>query len=143
MPAGRPSKYTKELGRKICDRIANGESLKRVCERDDMPARRTVHTWLLDEDKKQFLHNYESSVNIRTDNMFDALEEISDISDDSESPMRSRLRVDTRKWYLSKVMPKKYGDKIDHTTGGKPIPLLNLNAILRNNSDTQDSETEE
>lgn len=124
---GRPTKYTKELGKSICELIADGKSLKRICERNDMPSRKTVHTWLLDEDKKEFLHNYETSVNIRTDNMFDALEEISDESDDKESPMRSRLRVDTRKWYLSKVMPKKYGDKLDVTSGGDKIGGVDVN----------------
>lgn len=28
-----------------------------------------------------------------------------------EHSSRSRLRVDTRKWYLSKLAPKRYGDK--------------------------------
>jgi len=31
---------------------------------------------------------------------------------------RSRLRVDTRKWVLSKVLPKVYGDKLDLNHGG-------------------------
>lgn len=35
---------------------------------------------------------------------------------------RSRLRVDTRKWLLSKCLPKKYGDKLDVTSGGDKLP---------------------
>ncbi|EDT6018112.1 DNA packaging protein, partial [Salmonella enterica subsp. enterica] len=31
-----------------------------------------------------------------------------------EHVQRSKLRIDTRKWYLSKIMPKKYGDRIQH-----------------------------
>lgn len=31
---------------------------------------------------------------------------------------RSRLKVDTRKWLLSKLMPKMYGDRLDATIGG-------------------------
>jgi hypothetical protein len=31
---------------------------------------------------------------------------------------RSRLTVDTLKWYLCKLAPKKYGDKIDATLQG-------------------------
>ncbi|MEU6504669.1 hypothetical protein ABZ895_34575, partial [Streptomyces californicus] len=31
-----------------------------------------------------------------------------------EHVQRSRLRIDTRKWYLSKIMPKKYGERIQH-----------------------------
>lgn len=38
-----------------------------------------------------------------------------------EHIQRSRLRVDARKWALSKMNPKKYGDKVDLTTDGKEI----------------------
>jgi hypothetical protein len=31
---------------------------------------------------------------------------------------RSRLKVDTRKWFISNMFPKKYGDKIDATLPG-------------------------
>lgn len=46
---------------------------------------------------------------------------------------RSRLRVDTRKWLLSKLCPKKYGDKIDVTTGGdklqQPPSVLSVRVV--------------
>jgi|TARA_R100001530_G_scaffold1410_2_gene2558 hypothetical protein len=119
---GRPPVYTQELGELICRRIAEGESVLKICKDDDMPCRKTVTTWLLDPDKKEFLRNYESSVNVRTDNMFDDLEEIA--GNTKGEVQRDRLRTDVRKWYLSKVMPKKYGDKIDVTSGNKPIPIL-------------------
>lgn len=32
-----------------------------------------------------------------------------------------RLMVDTRKWYLSKIAPKRYGDRLDITSGDKPL----------------------
>ena len=44
---------------------------------------------------------------------------------------RSRLRVDTRKWLLSKLIPKKYGDKIDVTSGGERIqPPAELRVVI-------------
>jgi len=46
--------------------------------------------------------------------MADALNDIADNT--NGEVQRDRLRVDTRKWYLSKIMPKKYGDKLDVTT---------------------------
>ena len=85
-----------------------------------MPGRDTIHRWLLDENKKSFSHKYELACNIRTENMFDELIEIADTVEPTETN-KGRLRVDTRKWYLSKVMPKKYGDKLDITTKGKKI----------------------
>lgn len=151
---GRPSDYTPELGLRICELIASGMSLKRICERDDMPHRSNVHRWLIDDTKKEFRDKYEESVNTRTENMFDELNEIADEQSNDwiekkdggvilnkEAVMRSRLRVDTRKWYLSKIMPKKYGDKLDLTSGGKriknPAPVTNFIAMdeyLKNQS---------
>jgi replication initiation and membrane attachment protein DnaB len=116
----RPTIYTKELTEKICDRIARGDSLRRICSDDNMPVRKTVHLWLLDTEKKEFLHQYETACNIRAENMFD---EIEDIADNDGEVQRDRLRVDTRKWYLSKVLPKKFGDKMDLTTDGKPFTV--------------------
>lgn len=39
----------------------------------------------------------------------------------SVAVQRDRLRVDTRKWYTSKIAPKLYGEKLDVTTDGKPL----------------------
>jgi len=138
---GRPTKYTDELALEICTKISGGLSLKKTCELEGMPNRLAVHIWLVDGKHKEFAYNYEKACNIRAENMADALEEIADISDKEESPMRSRLRVDTRKWYLSKIMPKKYGDKLDLTSDYKPIqaPLL---AKINNNVRDNDSDNE-
>lgn len=39
-----------------------------------------------------------------------------------EAVQRSKLRIDTRKWYAGRMKPKKYGDKIDVTTDGEKLP---------------------
>lgn len=160
-PGGRPTSYTEELGLEICKRIADGESLRKICREDKYPNRATIHDWLLDANKKEFYDQYEKACNTRAENMFDELVEIADDGTndymererqdgstftvvDQEVIGRSRLRVDTRKWYLSKVLPKKYGDKMDLTSGGKPIPILgNINALPKNNSNSEDTEIEE
>ena len=41
---------------------------------------------------------------------------------------RSKIRIDARKWLASKLLPKKFGDKIDVTTQGDKItdiPFIN------------------
>lgn len=38
---------------------------------------------------------------------------------DTEHVQRSRLRVDTLKWQASKLVPKKYGDKIHQEHSGE------------------------
>lgn len=42
--------------------------------------------------------------------MFEQMLDIADGS--SEDVQRDRLRVDTRKWALSRMSPRKYGDKL-------------------------------
>jgi hypothetical protein len=41
---------------------------------------------------------------------------------DHEHVQRSRLRVDARKWLLSKLLPKQYGDRVE-VTGKDGGPL--------------------
>lgn len=136
---GRPSTFTKELGLEICKRIAEGESVRTIVKDKTMPAASSIFRWLLDEEKKEFWEQYEKARNIQAELMFEELLEIADDGTndfverelkngnsytvvDHEAIGRSRLRVDTRKWYLSKVLPKKFGDKIDLTSDGKALP---------------------
>jgi hypothetical protein len=132
---GRPTKYTEELAHEICRRIAEGESIRKICDGDDMPSATTIFNWLLDTDKKAFLEQYNASRAIQAENMFDELLEIADKG--QGEIMRDRLRVDTRKWYLSKVLPKKFGEKIDMTTDGKalPAPIYGGISIQNDNGD--------
>lgn len=64
---------------------------------------------------------------VMADELFDIADETSQdtITDaegnarpNSEWITRSRLRVDTRKWYLSKLAPKRYGDRLDVAVTG-------------------------
>ena len=162
----RPTDFTLELADKICKRIADGESLLLICKDDDMPHRSTVHRWLLDSTKKEFCDKYELSVKLRAEKMFEELVDIADdgtndyvtkesenggeyVVADREHIQRSRLRVDTRKWYLSKVVPKLYGDKLDITSKDEKLPtplFANIpsveNGVSIHNSNPQDSEPE-
>ena len=122
--AGRPRKYTKKFADNICARISEGESLRSICREDGMPSLATVMMWRA-TDENGFLEQYEKACISRA---FIWSEELLDITDNSsndwmerndpdnpgyqlngESVSRSRLRVDTRKWLLSKVLPK-YAD---------------------------------
>ncbi len=130
---GRPSKYTKEIAAEICRRLAEGESLRAICRDDDMPPESTVREWVLD-DREGFAAHYARARDLFLDCM---AEETLEISDDASNDwmmrkegedsgwrlngdhvQRSRLRVDTRKWYLSKLAPKRYGDRMAMEHGG-------------------------
>lgn len=131
---GRPSKYTPELAKEICKRIMDGNSLSKIARQDDMPSRDSIHTWLANN--TEFSDNYARACKIRRENRFEDLDEIVETIEDVQ---RARLKVDVIKWQLSKEEPKKYGDKLDHTTNGKdlPTPILGGQSVHRNNSDTQ------
>ena len=143
----RPTTFTKKMGASICARIAEGESVRTIVKDVKMPSSSSIFRWLLDEDKKEFWEQYEKARNIQAELMF---EELLDIADDgsndwmerenkdgttweslnAEAIGRSRLRVDTRKWYLSKVLPKKFGDKLDMTTDGKSLQVFIDKSLL-------------
>lgn len=130
MAQGRPSTYTKELADKICHELSTGKSLRTVCASEDMPALSTIFAWIREHESfsKQYAYAKQEAA--------DALaEEIMDISDDtidiikkgsekksSAYAQAQRLRVDTRKWIMAKMKPKKYGEKIDVTSDGKALP---------------------
>lgn len=130
---GRPTDYTQDLADRICERLALGYSMRSVCKADDMPAMSSVFKWL--REIPEFSEQYAKAKQEATDAM---AEDLLDIADDGtndymedadgnvkyngDSVQRSRLRVDTRKWLMSKMKPKKYGEKLDLTTNGKDLP---------------------
>ncbi len=132
---GRPSLYTEALAAKICERLAEGETLRSICRDQAMPDKATVLRWLADKTKTDFRDQYAHARDMQADALFDeALEIADDVSGDwstdkdgkkvvdHENIQRSRLRVDTRKWAAGKMAPKRYGDKVQHTgDGGGPI----------------------
>ena len=88
----------------------------------DLPNHETIHAWKYQN--PEFFAQYAKAKIAQADLL---AEEIIDIADDtasdsiidehgnkvfnSEYVARSRLRIDTRKWHASKLMPKTYGDK--------------------------------
>lgn len=130
-PAGRPSLYSDELALQICERLADGETLRAVCATPGYPDERTVRRWALD-DKHPFSPQYTRARELGYHKMADDLIEIADDGTNdyvtksnkdgstyealnAEHVQRSRLRVDIRKWLLSKALPKMWGDKLELT----------------------------
>lgn len=128
------SKFSEEKADTICERIANGESLRSICTSEGMPSQPTVFRWLSQNDafRKQYAHAREA----QADALFDEILDIADdgrndwmarLGDDDEglgwrengeALRRSALRVDARKWMAGKLRPKVYGDKTQMELGG-------------------------
>lgn len=141
MPAGRPSEYTEEAGTIICLRLAEGESLRSVCRDDAMPDKTTVLRWLAryPEFRIQYAQAKVDGAEALAEELFeiadDGTNDWMELTDSDDNPygykangehiQRSKLRIDTRKWYLSKIMPKKYGDRIQTEHSGS-INMTNM-----------------
>ncbi len=112
---GRPSDFTQEIADTICERIAAGKSLRKVCAEDEaLPAIRTVLRWLGQQEHEEFRHHYARAQEARADVYFEQTMEISDdVKEDPQAVAKARLRVDTRKWVCARMNPKKYSDKLN------------------------------
>jgi len=128
----------------VCTRMCEGESIRSICA-DLNLAKGTFFKWV--NESKENSDQYARATKIRADVLFEEIFEIADdISRDNtenskgetienkEWVNRSRLRIDSRKWALSKMLPKKYGDKLDLTSDGEALKSA-VNVIV------QDSKT--
>lgn len=114
MAGGRPSDFTPEIANEICERIADGESLREICRGDGMPDRSTVRRWLSsnEEFRSQYAHAREEQGDVYAERV---IEEATTATDAAIG----RLRMDALKWAAGKLAPKRYGDKMALTGGGE------------------------
>ncbi|HEX7958899.1 MAG TPA: hypothetical protein VF493_03220, partial [Terriglobales bacterium] len=138
--------YSSQVANLICARLAEGISLREICRADDMPAQSTVYLWL--QEHSDFSEKYVKARQAQAEHMSDELIEIADDGsndwmernrgDDTvwvtngEAINRSRLRVDTRKWLMSKMAPKKYGERVTQEISGPdggPIEVVRVSDI--------------
>ena len=123
----RPSEFDQSIADDLCTWLALGKSLNAFCREEGHPHKSTVLRWV--ENNKEFRDQYARA---RTEQAEYWAEEILEIADDgsndwetrtgvggreyeainNEVVQRSRLRVDARKWLLSKLLPKKFGDSV-------------------------------
>jgi hypothetical protein len=138
MTAGRPSLYSQELIDTICERIACGESLRSICLDDDMPHISNVIRWLAKPENEIFRVQYAHAREVQADTLVDEIIYISDHPQEGTKTKETitgieitrgdmiehrRLQVDARKWFASKVAPKKYGERLVHQGDSDADPI--------------------
>jgi len=131
-PGGRPTDYTPEIAEIFCSYLAEGLSVRTICRFEEMPSKRTFFRWLNKhpEFRTQYEVAKEQSVPALYEDMMDDLMDdvgeplvvngkpIKDANGDqvmvitAASISYARLKYDARKWALSKLAPKKFGDKL-------------------------------
>ena len=132
-----PTQYSRQLAEAICEALVEGRSLASICANEDMPSRSTVFRWL--DQHEEFRVLYARARKLQADILSD---ETLDIADDArndwmqrltqkqaswvangENIQRSKVRIDTRKWLVGKLNPRKYGDRVE-LAGDPTAPLV-------------------
>jgi hypothetical protein len=119
-PKHRQSEYTAETGAAICERIVEGESLRKICSDSDMPTRDTVRHWCAQH--TDFREDFASAESLAADFL---MEETIGLVDDCplwvekvyrgkvvtvqarQQFARCRLRVEVRWWVVEQKRPSK------------------------------------
>lgn len=127
---GRPDTYDYNLCVEICSKVALGAHIKAVLDsKDDYPTFQTWCNWKREHDELFDLY---------TKAIQDKAEMVAFEIDETMRQMRAgeidapvgRVLIDTLKWYASKFYPRMFGDKIDVTSGDKPIQSAPISVVL-------------
>jgi len=125
MPKDRRSylPYSPELADRVCELMVEGRSLRQICGMSGMPSRRSVFNWL--EKNEEFRQKYEIARLMQVECWTHEIIEIADDTSgdfvinergervvDHENINRARLKIDARKWLMSKLHPQRYGDRV-------------------------------
>jgi hypothetical protein len=121
--------YSRELADQMLELMADGCTLNEICRAEGMPSPKAVRNWAIDNidgfgpryaRARAALIDYwaDEIVTISDDGTNDYVERQNKDGDtvraiDHDNIARSRLRVDSRKWLLSKLRPEQYGDKVE------------------------------
>lgn len=153
---GRPSTFSHEVADAICERIAEGESLRSICSADEMPNKATVFRWLVEY--PDFATKYAHAREAQADVLVDEIVAIADTPqlgvktktnekgeiETTEGDMieHRRLQISARQWMAEKLRPKKYGPKleIDQRTTVTDLTDEQLNARIAQLSAAQSGE---
>lgn len=118
--------YNKKLTSRICESVAEGKSVRELCKAKGMPTPKTVWAWLAKypEFSEQYARAKETAMEAMAEEIMAIADDGANDYMDREDPdnpgyaingehiQRSKLRVDTRRWLMSKLAPKKYGEKL-------------------------------
>lgn len=121
-PFGRPTKYTPELGERVCELLATHTvSMKKICSMyDDLPDESTIRRWRLKDlnFRLQYLEAKRMQSDLMVEEIDDLILEINYYRDsegnqriDAPSVALATARMNNRKWHASRLMPQLYGDK--------------------------------
>lgn len=116
----RPTSFNEAIAENLCLLIADGQSLRAICEDEVYPNRSTVFRWLADPANAEFRDQYtrarEASAHADAD---DIAHYARQAADGKIEPAAATAAINGLKWSAGKRMPKVYGDKVALVGGGK------------------------
>lgn len=134
-------KFTQDIADAICAELAEGKSLRNAAEATGISAA-AVLGWKdsIPEFGEQYARARQTGYQLLADEILDISDDgLNDTYTDEDGHTktnqdviaRSRLRVDSRKWMLSKMLPKVYGDKITHQGDAEnPIAISRIERVI-------------
>lgn len=134
----KPYEFDANLKAKIIERLAGGETLKKILAAPDMPSYMTVYRE--EQRDEEFGRDMALARQVQAAVMADEVIEISDDATadvdkngrvDFEVIARSKIRTDNRKWLIAKLDPKRWGDKVqtDITSGGEKLEAKEISPL--------------
>ena len=109
---GRPTAYTPEIAAEICDRMAGGEPLTTICAGNALPDASTVR-------RRRYAHpEFRAMYALAREESGNAWAERALAMAMTANPVTAaavRVKYDALRWYASKLTPKVYGDKLQHS----------------------------
>lgn len=129
---------TQQILDEVLERLAGGESLRAICREENMPQIQQVMRLRLSD--AIFAEQYARAREMQAEQFYDEILEIVDdgtndfvqretakgkviVMPDMELVQRSKMRYEARRWAMSKILPKQYGDKVQHV-GDETQPLI-------------------
>jgi hypothetical protein len=129
LPDGsREHRYSRGLAEEILWRLAAGETLADICADPTIPVSTSaVRQWDVDDRDGWFSEAYARARRQQVEAWSDQLLQIAD--DPRLEPDDRRVRLDTRKWLMSKLHPQRYGDKVQ-VAGDPDHPIRHTVAVI-------------
>ena len=126
MPRGRPSTYTEEMGEKICEALASGQTLNDVCAQEGMPCRLAVFAWV--EKYPAFADRYRQARKAQSELLAEGAYRLA--LDGSDNPASDKIRLDATRWLLPLLNPKYAPKPVETVNTHKGDPTAPLFAVF-------------
>lgn len=117
----RLTEYNYDLCVEICNELANGQNIKRILDANsEYPDWTTFRRWKQNNEELRTL--YVSSQQDKAVALENELDDLRDMLTSKEIDSSTyNVLAQTLKWKMAKFYPKVFGDKVDVTSGDKPI----------------------